>query len=59
MSDGMQNKSKRKKQYVKPRLRRIRLSAGEVLIMGCKTSFGGEAFSVAPCTAGSCAGDGS
>jgi len=59
MNAATNTKTRQKKQYAKPRLRRIRLSAGEVLITGCKTSYGGEAFGNVPCTAGSCSGDGS
>jgi hypothetical protein len=48
-----------KRPYEKPELRVVELAAEEVLAAGCKTSFSGTAVGAVPCTAGSCAGEGS
>ncbi len=50
-SPAAEKKGKPKRAYQKPMLRKIKLSAGEILASGCKTSVGsGPAF--IPCIAG-------
>ena len=55
----MKNENKARKPYEKPALRTIKLSAEEVLGVGCKTSSGGFNVGSTPCMANNCSKKGS
>lgn len=49
-----QKEEKKKRMYEKPRLRTIELAAEEVLAVGCKLDFGGNAPGGITCIENSC-----
>lgn len=58
MKDGKQC-LKKKQPYIKPALRTIKLSAEEVLAVGCKGSNSGFNVGNTPCKANGCSKNGS